>query len=175
MHRAIEITVPPVSTDTLIRELEKSDRLISLSVHRGTSIKPPGDVLMVHALNRDADRVMRLVDEARVEGEVSVKTHELTSIVDPEHERAVANDFDEALWEESKTSLRHQGRPTANYLELIALGGAVAATAFVVTGSSQTISLVAASIIAPGFEPLAKVPVGLALRRWSVVGRAYGR
>ena len=40
-----------------------------------------------------------------------------------------------------------------------------------VSGSSQTISLVAASIIAPGFEPLAKVPVGLALRRWSVAGR----
>ena len=53
----------------------------------------------------------------------------------------------------------------------MALGGAVAATAFMVTGSSQTISLVAASIIAPGFEPLAKIPVGLALTRWNVVGR----
>ncbi len=30
------------------------------------------------------------------------------------------------------------------------------------------ISFVAASIIAPGFEPLAKIPVGLALRRWDV-------
>jgi hypothetical protein len=30
---------------------------------------------------------------------------------------------------------------------------------------------VAASLIAPGFEPLAKVPIGLALRRWAVVGR----
>ncbi|MDP9426763.1 MAG: DUF389 domain-containing protein [Actinomycetota bacterium] len=29
----------------------------------------------------------------------------------------------------------------------------------------------AASRIAPGFEPLAKVPIGLALRRWAVVGR----
>lgn len=29
----------------------------------------------------------------------------------------------------------------------------------------------AASLIAPGFEPLAKVPIGLALRRWAVVGR----
>ena len=114
VHRAIVITMPPVSTNELIRErlrLEKSDHLISLSVHRGASIKPPGDVLMVHALNRDADRVMQLVDEARVEGEVSVTTHELSSIVDPEHEQAVANDYDEALWEESEIN---QGRPTAN-------------------------------------------------------------
>ena len=171
MHRTIEITVPPAATDALIRQLEKSDHLVSLSVHRGASVKPPGDVLVVHALNRDADRVMRLADEARSEGQVSVTTSELTSIVDPEHEREVANDIDEALWEESETSLRHQGRTTSNYLSLMALGGAVAATGFMVTGSSQTISLIAASIIAPGFEPLAKVPMGLALRRWAVVGR----
>ena len=155
----------------MIAKLEKSDHLISLSVHRGASIKPPGDVLVVHALNRDADRVMRLADEARSEGPVSVTTHELTSIVDPEHEREVANDVDEALWEEAETSLRHQGRPTFNYVALMALSGAVCATAFVVSGSSQTISLIAASIIAPEFEPLAKVPIGLALRRWALVGR----
>ncbi len=29
----------------------------------------------------------------------------------------------------------------------------------------------AASIIAPSFEPLAAIPIGLALRRWSVVGK----
>ena len=171
MHRTIEMVVPAESTDALIGQLEKSDHLISLTVHRGASIKPPGDVLVVHALNRDADRVMRLANEARSEGQVSVTTHELTSIVDPEHERAVSNDVDEALWEESETSLRHQGRPTPNYIALMLFGGAVAATGFMVTGSSQTLSLVAASIIAPGFEPLAKVPMGLALRRWAVVGR----
>ena len=171
MHRTIELTVPPSSTDALIHKLQKSDHLVSLSVHRGASIKPPGDVIVVHALNRDADRVMSLAHEARSEGQVSVTTHELTSIVDPEHERAVSKDVDEALWEEAETSLRHQGRPTSNYLALMALGGAVAATGFMVSGSSQTISLIAASIIAPGFEPLAKVPMGLALRRWAVVGR----
>ena len=171
MHRTIEITVPPVSTDALIGQLEKSDHLVSLSVHRGASIKPPSDVVVVHALNRDADRVMRLVHEARSEGQVSVTTSEVTSFVDPEHEREVVNDIDEALWEESETSLRHQSRTTGNYLALMALGGAVAASGFMVSGSSQTISLIAASIIAPGFEPLANVPMGLALRRWSVVGR----
>jgi hypothetical protein len=70
---------------------------------------------VVHALNRDADRVIRLADQARSEGQVSVTTHKLTSIVDPEHEREVADDVDEAFWEESETSLRHQqGRTTSN-------------------------------------------------------------
>ena len=59
---------------------------------------------------------------------------------------------------------------TINYLTLMALGGAVATTGFIVGKPSQAISIVAASVIAPGLEPLAKIPMGLALRRWSVVG-----
>ena len=168
MHRTIEITVPPAYTDTLIEELEQLEHVITVSVLRGASIKPPGDVVTVHALNRGADQVMSLADAARKQGQVSVSTSELSSIVDPEHERKVANDVDEALWEEAETGLRHQSQITANYLGLMALGGAVAATGLVEESTPQAISVVAAAIIAPGFDPLAKIPMGLALRRWDV-------
>ena len=97
----------------------------------------------------------------------------MSSIIDPQHERKVANDVDEALWEEVETDLRHQGKLTMNYVGLMSLGGAVAATGFAAESSSQAISFVTASIIAPGFEPLAAIPIGLALRRWAVVGRGF--
>jgi hypothetical protein len=161
--------VPPSCTEELIHELERQEHVINLSVVRGASIKPPGDVLTVHTLNRGADQVMSLAEAAHNRGEVSVSTSEVSSIVDPKHERKVANDIDEALWEEAETGLRHQSRITANYLALMALGGIVAATGLVAESASQAIPLVAASIIAPGFEPLAKIPMGLALRRWDVV------
>ena len=56
----------------------------------------------------------------------------------------------------------------ANYVGLMVLGGAVAATGLVVESTPQAISVVAAAIIAPGFDPIAKIPMGLALRRWDV-------
>src|SRR5215218_10127124 len=171
MHRTIEITVPPSCTDELISQLEQEEHVINLAVVREASIKPPGDVLTVHALNRGADEVMRLAERAHEWGEVSVSTSELTSLVDPKQEHKVANDIDEALWEEVETDLRHQGKLTVNYVGLMTLGGAVAATGFAAESASQAISFVAASIIAPGFEPLAAIPIGLALRRWAVVGR----
>ena len=171
MHTEIELIVHPSCTDELIQELDGMDEVVSLSVMREASIKPPGDVLTVHALNRGADEVMRLAERAHERGEVSVSTSELTSLVDPKQEHKVANDIDEALWEEVETDLRHQGKLTTNYLGLMALGGAVAATGFAAESASQAISFVAASIIAPGFEPLAALPIGLALRRWAVVGR----
>jgi hypothetical protein len=123
-------------------------------------------VLTVHALNRGADEVLRLAEAASEHGRVSVSTGELASLVDPEHERQVAKDVDEALWEEVETRLRHQSRTTANYLLLMALGGAIAATGFAVhQPTEQALSFVAGAVVAPGFEPLANVSVGLALRR----------
>ncbi len=103
MHTEIEVIVPSSRTDELIGNLQQMDDVISLSVVREASIKPPGDVLTVHALNRGADEVLRLADFARKHGQVSVSTAELTSMIDPEHERKVANDVDEALWEEVET------------------------------------------------------------------------
>jgi Domain of unknown function (DUF389) len=171
VHRTIEISTPASYTDELIRELEDLEQVINLNVVRGGAVKPPGDVLTVHVLNYGADEVMRLADAGRQHGHISVSTAELTSIVDPEREHRVANDVDEALWEEAETGLRHQSRITANYLALMALGGIVGASGLVMEGTSQAITFVAASVIAPGFEPVAKIPIGLALRRWDVARR----
>jgi hypothetical protein len=171
VHTEIEIIVDPSYTDELIQDLQRLQGVISLSIVRGASIKPPGDVFTVHALNREVDEVLKLADAARKHGQVSVSTSELSSMIDPKHERKVANDIDEALWEEVETDLRHQGKLTMNYVALMVLGGAVAATGFAAESSSRAVSFVAASIIAPGFEPLAAIPIGLALRRWAVVGR----
>ena len=132
LHRTIEITVPPSHTDELAHELGKLDHVVSLSVVRGASVKPEGEVGTVHALKRGADEVLRLAKVTGRHGGVSVSTGELTSLVDPEHEREIAKDVDEALWEEVETNLRHQSRTTANYLLLMALGGAISASGFAV-------------------------------------------
>jgi hypothetical protein len=44
--------------------------VIGLSITREASIKPPGDVLTVHALNRGVDDILRLADTGREQGQV---------------------------------------------------------------------------------------------------------
>ena len=171
MHRTIEITAAPGQTDGLLRELHALDDVIGLAVERGASLKPPGDVITVHTLNRGADAVLRCAAVAGKGGPLSIVTAEVASLIDPAHDDAVSEDVDEAIWEEMETGLRHQGRITPNYLLLMALGGAIAAVGLVAESVSQAIAFVAASVIAPGFEPLAKIPLGLALRRWTVLRR----
>ena len=170
MHRTIEITTATHDTDELLRALEPLTEVTGLSVTRSASIKPKGDVVTVHVLNRGADEVLKRAREYGGE-RVSVVTAELISIIDTQHKDAVDRDVDEAIWEEMETGLRHQGRVTPNYVALMALGGAIAAIGLVSEPAPQAIAFVAASIIAPGFESLAKIPLGIVLGRWNVVWR----
>ncbi len=171
MHRTIELTVPSAATPTVLQQLEDLEHVIGLSVERGASIKPPGDVVTVHTLNRGADDVLKVAEQARRHGPVSVVTAELASIVDPEHEHEVSNDVDEGIWEEMEIGLRHQGRVTSNYLALMALGGSIATIGLVSEPVPQAIALVASSVIAPGFEPIAKLALGIVLRQKDVFQR----
>ncbi len=47
--------------------------------------------------------------------------------------------------------------------------GAIAAAGLVSDPAHQAIAFVASAIIAPGFGPVAKIPLGLVLRNWPVV------
>ena len=171
MYRSFAISVPSSATDELVASLERLDQVVSLSVERGASIKPPGDVITVHSLNSHAGDVLRLAERAHEHGQVSIGTADLSSLIDREHAEAIIKDTDEALWEETEAGVRHQSRPTHNYLLLMAAGGAVAATGFLSSPPAQTIAFVSASVIAPGFEPLAKVPLGIVLGRWITIRR----
>jgi hypothetical protein len=170
MHRTLELTVPPTVTETLQRELVALDEVIGLTVQPGASKKPVGDVLIVHVLNRGADEVLRHARAAVPDVKsLSVVTSEAISFISPSDHHAVDDDRDEAIWEEMESGLRHQGRITANYLLLMGLGGVICALGLVAEPVPQALAFVASAVIAPGFDPMTKVPLGLALRRWQLV------
>lgn len=167
MHRTINISLPPTDSQKLAKELAALEMVVGVSLFKDVSVKPPGDVITVDVLNRGADDVLRLVRAASEKHELSITTHEAASFIDLKKDAAIENDVDEAIWEEMETGLRHQGRIGRNYLYLMALGGAICAVGLVSENSAQAIAFAAAGIIAPGFEPLAKIPLGMVLKRWN--------
>lgn len=172
MHRILAVTVPPTVTDSLQVELAAIDEVIGLTLQRGGSLKPAGDVLTVHVLNTGADEVLRRVRAAVPDKQgLSVVTAEATSFISPADHHLVQGDRDEAIWEEMESGLRHQGRITVNYLLLMALGGIIATVGLVSEPVPQAVAFVASAIIAPGFDPMTTVALGLVLRRWPLVGR----
>lgn len=66
MHRSLTIAVPPEETDALLRDLEAfEEQVVSMSVDRGASVKPPGDVVSVQVLNRSVSPVMEAIAPSR--------------------------------------------------------------------------------------------------------------
>lgn len=169
MHRTIEASIPSETTAAISRALVENPNVIHLSVHTNTSLKPVGDTLTVHVLNRGADDVLKMIAEHTEGREFSIATSEVASLSHHSKQKEINHDVDEAIWEEMETGLRHNGRTTTNYLILMFVGGIIASIGFISEIHDLVIAFVAASIIAPGMEPLAKIPLGIALKKADVL------
>ncbi|GAA4924190.1 uncharacterized protein DUF389 [Actinomycetospora succinea] len=159
MHHQIDVTVPAAAADDLVAELEHHDGVLALTHQRDGSVKPPGDVLSLHVLNRSVDDVLGSVGRAREHGPITVATVRTESVVATGMQDAVEDDADESPWEEFERTLRHHGRMSTNYLALMALGGAIAVAGLVSPPVPQALALAASAIVAPAFEPVAKLAV----------------
>lgn len=172
MHRHFTITVPPSATDGLLDQLQHTAGVVTVSVQRGASIQPRGDVISVDALNRGAGAVLLAVERTGGHGSLSVTSSQVSSLSDRDHAGEVAGDSDESTWEDATTALREHSQLTVHFLALMALGGVVAAGALLSSSTTQAVALVAGAVIAPGFEPLARLGLGLVLRQSGVLLRA---
>ncbi|GAB3222342.1 DUF389 domain-containing protein [Spirosoma arcticum] len=171
MQRSVQVATPSDRTDQLISQLEPLDDVIGLSVQRGGSIKPLGDILVINALNKGIDDVLRQVADTCRGTNYSIATSEQASLIDQQYDMLIETDIDEAIWEEIETGMRQQAHVTVNYMLLMAIGGAIATVGLVSDPGPQAVAFVAASVIAPGFEPLAAVPLGLVVRNAHTVWR----
>ena len=161
MHRTIRISLPARLTDPLVASLKPYPDVIGLSLERGGSLKPVGDVLTIDLLNQGSDEVLRHVALLCTGTEYTITTAELASMIAPQRQEHIEQDSDEAVWEEMESGLSHNGRLTSNYICLMGIGGLVAAVGLVSEPVPQALSFVAAAVLAPGFDPLAKVALGL--------------
>jgi hypothetical protein len=89
MHHTIELAVPPSATAWMLRELTDNPDVIGLVVSRGVSIKPEGDVIMIQVFNKGADDVLRLLERASRDAEVSAVTGEFASLIAHSQDRQV--------------------------------------------------------------------------------------
>jgi hypothetical protein len=172
VHHQIDVVVPSGAADELTKVLADHDGVVALTRDPDGSVKPPGDVLSVHVLNRSVDDVLAAVERAREHGPIAVATVRTESVVVTGAQDAIEKDADESPWEEFERSLRHNGRTSVNYLALMALGGVIAVAGLLSPPVPQALALAASAIIAPAFEPVAKL--GVALLRGSLerTGRA---
>ena len=166
MPRTVSVSLPPDRSAELCRRLQALDGALSVRLHRGASVQPEGDVVEAEVLDRQLNVVMSLADEAGLgsDSSVSVTTSAPASVVSAGQESAVVRDTSTSTWEEIELTLGRESTMTAPKVVVMVLVGVVAA-AGVLTGALHVV--VGAMVIAPGFQPLVRIALGLVEQRRS--------
>jgi hypothetical protein len=159
MPRSIQFSVSPESADLVQDRLRDQPGIMGLSRHRGASVQPPGDILLVNTSNDAARQVFTLIEELHVDpATILVSSH--TALVSFNNPDPVERETNEALWEEMSSHLRQDTNIGFNYLTMMMLAGAVAAVGL---WADMLHIVVGAMVIAPAFEPLVRLPFGLVI------------
>lgn len=155
MPQIVELVVPSERTQEALERIAAIDGVFSVGLIPGASVTPPGDVVTVTATNPAARFLLK--DVAQLELSRSLTTSSPGSVISAEHQDEIAAEGNEGLWDEMVLLLRRNANPTLNLLLLMGLSGAIAAVGL----WADTIHVViAAMLVAPGFQPLLRIPLG---------------
>ena len=161
MHRALTIAVAPERTDELLEELQRFEKhVVTISVQRGASIKPPRDIVDIQVLNRATSAVLEVIERHRCDGTRTAERAPRQSRSDMT-ERFVTNHHVGELANPSTTNL------------LISAAGAVAG-GLVIT--AYRMALLAGPIVALQIvSSAAMVGVAAAAGKWDLSAQALWR
>lgn len=161
MARTIQLTVPSERTDTLLDDLQRIEPH-TLRIHRGASLRPPGDLVTLEVNNQRLTAVMRVAEDHGLgePGGVALSTAEPLSLVSHGY-TALSREEGGTTWEELEREMSQDSTMTGDRVLVMAIAGVIAGLG-IVSGSVHVV--VGAMIIAPGFQPFARFVLGLVNR-----------
>lgn len=160
MPRKVEIALPSAQTSDVLEEIRNIDDIISLRLQQHVSLKPSGDVISLEVTDRSLHSLMLLLDKRKMLQNplVSVTTSQPLSIISQPSSLEITNDTSEATWEEMQSMISKESNMTTNGLLTMIVAGIIAAVGI----STNALHLViGAMVVAPGFEPIVRIPLGL--------------
>lgn len=160
MPRVTEITVPADQTATLLDHLRDIPQLVSMRVEKGISIQPPGDVITVAVTDRSLPELMRLLEQLGItrQSGSSITTSRPMSLLSSSSAQFIRNDASRFISDEMDQELNKESNMTPSMIAGMAIAGAVAVAGLLTNALHLVIS---AMVIAPGFEPISRIALGL--------------
>ena len=159
MPRVFEISCPSDRTDNLVERLGELDGAVGLSLQRGTSLQPPGDVVTVKVTNPASDEVLEEVAQLlKGRDDFSITTSEPDYMISDPHFEVLDRETNEVSWESVASEFRKESNVEFNFILLMALSGIIASGGL---WSDRLQIVIGAMVIAPGFMPLLRLPFGL--------------
>lgn len=160
MPKTFKITAPGPEADLLLKEVQTLPNVLSLTIQRQISISPPGDVLTVEISNRSQHQLMKLLEKTGISRSAacSVSTNVPLSVTSVTSSKTISTDTSESSWEEMDQMITRESHMTLNAVALMIIAGIICSIGLATNALHLVIG---AMIIAPGFEPITRISLGL--------------
>lgn len=158
MPRNIVVNATPETIEAVLRRIAPIEGVVHVARSRGSSLQPQGDTLSIQATNEGGRAIMAALSHLQVARRGTVSTNAPTSLLCAPHQDSIDRESNESTWDEMAFMIRGDTNLSVNYLLAMGLSGAIAAGGL----WTDTLHLiVGAMVVAPGFEPLSRVPFGV--------------
>lgn len=156
MPRKLEITLPTSRVQRFLERVQDEEGITTLSISGTPPLLPQGQTLVsLTGSNALAKHVHHILEGDEFDG-VSISSSELRGVVTTGTSRhALDGESSELTWEELGFFLRKETNPTLNFFLLMGLCGAMAAIGL---WQDMLHFVIGAMVLAPGFEPLLRIP-----------------
>jgi hypothetical protein len=175
--RTIELTIPASRTDAFLTDL-RAVETTAIRLQRGASLEPVGDLVTLGVANAQLGEIMRIADRYDLgrEGGVTMTTSIPLSVVTPAY-TSLTREVGATTWEELELSIGEDSTMRGDRTLVMAIAGVIAGLG-IVSGTLHVV--IGAMVIAPGFQPFARLVLGMINRSGAWRGglidvlRAYG-
>jgi uncharacterized hydrophobic protein (TIGR00271 family) len=162
----LRIVCPDDLTDRTVARLQDDVGVATMSVYRGVSLVPAGDVIECEVVRERVNNVVEALRALGIErrGALSiVEVDALASRTVRDVERlAPGYEADAVPWALVEDTARENSAPAATFFVLMALAAIIAAVGIVI---DSAVLIIGAMIVGPEYGPLTAIAVGLHRRR----------
>jgi uncharacterized hydrophobic protein (TIGR00271 family) len=161
----VRVVSPPHRTDSLVAALLPVPGVVTLAVDRGTSVKPPGDVVVADVIRECANEVLAHVEALGLDaGEITLTdiSADRSELADDARDEYPGRGVDVVVWDEFEQRVRVDGEPSIAFFSFMAIAAVIATVGIVVDSS---VLIVGAMVVGPEYGPLAALAVSLYKRR----------
>lgn len=168
----LRLNLPESLTDETLSVLQNSECSTNLTLLRGASLEPAGDLLEVDVAREEFNDVLADLKRLGVGRDggilVTAPTGTPFDAAVRIEQRAPGDPDDAVIWDSVLAKADAGARPTVSFLMFMVMAVVLAAVAVVLDSS---ILVVGAMVVGPEFSAVGAVAVGLVFARWGLVGR----
>jgi uncharacterized hydrophobic protein (TIGR00271 family) len=168
----LRLTVPAALTDESLALLQGYDYTTNVTLQRGASLDPVGDVLEADVAREEFNEVLEGLHRLGVgrAGGILVQTPTATPFDEAVRieRRAPGNPDDAIMWDSVLANSEAGARPTVSYLLFLVMAVSLAAIAVIL---DSAILVVGAMVVGPEFSAVGAVAVAVAFGRWRLAAR----